>query len=239
MRFRSLAVGACLASLVTGCAGVKTRSSQGPNDPLEPLNKKVFVFNQRLDETILKPAATAYTDVTPLPLRLGVGNFFRNLKDIGVIANEGLQGRPVPALLETARFLVNSTLGMLGFIDVATPLGLSPHRADFGQTLGVWGVPSGPYLVLPLFGPSDVRDGVGLIGDLYTNPATYLTSSTAQWDIYAVQTINTRAQYLHQGALLQMAAGGDEYAFVRAAFWQKTQHAIDAHRNNGDRKADH
>ncbi len=232
MRFRSLAVGACVASLVSGCASVGARPAHGSDDPLKPLNKKIFVFNQRLDETILKPTATAYTDMTPLPLRRGLSDFFNNIKDVGVIVNEGLQGRPVPAFLETARFLVNSTLGMLGFVDVATPLGLRARQAGFGETLGVWGVPSGPYVVLPLFGPSDVRDSFGLIGDLYTNPGTYLTSSAAQWDVYVAQTINTRAQYLHQGALLQMAAGGDEYDFVREAFWQKRRHEIAEHRGN-------
>ncbi|MDA8389636.1 MAG: VacJ family lipoprotein [Gammaproteobacteria bacterium] len=230
MRFRSLAVGACLASLINGCASVGARPSHGSDDPLKPINKKIFVFNQRLDEAVLKPTATAYTDITPLPLRRGISNVFNNIKDVGVIINETLQGRPVPALLETARFLVNSSLGMLGIVDVATPLGLSAHQADFGETLGVWGVPSGPYVVLPLFGPSDVRDSFGLIGDLYSNPATYLTSSAAQWDVYVAQTINTRAEYLHQGALLQIAAGGDEYAFVREAFWQKRRHAIAVHR---------
>ena len=204
-----------------GCATTGARPAHGPDDPLKPMNKKIFVFNQHLDRILLKPTAQAYVGLTPLPLRRGVSDFFSNLEDVEVVVNESLQGRARPALLETARFLVNSTLGLLGLIDVATPMGLPAHHADFGETLAVWGVQSGPYLVLPLFGPSDFRDGVGLGVDTYLNPPTYLSDPSSMWSAYGVQLIDTRSHYLHEGFLMKLAAAGHEYAFVRDAFWQK------------------
>ena len=207
--------------LLGGCATTGVRPAHGPDDPFKPINKKVFVFNQHLDRILLKPTAQAYVGLTPLPLRRGVSDFFSNLEDVEVIVNESLQGRVRPALLETARFMVNSTLGMLGLIDVATPMGLRAHSAGFGETLAVWGVRSGPYLVLPLFGPSDVRDGVGLGVDTYLNPPTYLSDPSSQWSAYGIQLIDTRSHYLHEGFLMKLAAAGHEYSFVRDAFWQK------------------
>ncbi|MHB1566676.1 MAG: MlaA family lipoprotein [Acidiferrobacter sp.] len=209
--------------ILSGCAMSPTR---GADDPLKPINKKIFVFNTHVDRILLKPTAQAYVGLTPLPLRRGVSDVFANLDDIGVIINESLQGRPLPAVLETARFVVNSTLGLLGIIDVATPMGLVAHNADFGETLAVWGVRSGPYVVLPLFGPSDVRDAIGLGADVYTDPVTYLSDASAQWQAYIFQTIDTRSHYLHQGLLLKIAAGGHEYSFAREAFWQKRRREI-------------
>ncbi len=209
------------AMALSGCATTAMRPAHGADDPLKPMNKKIFVFNEHLDRVLLKPTADAYVGMTPLPLRRGVSDFFANLDDIRVIINEALEGRGGPAALETARFLVNSTLGLLGVIDVATPLGLPAHNAGFGETLGVWGVRSGPYIVLPLFGPSDVRDAIGLGLDSFTNPPTYLSDPSAMWGTYGAQLVNKRSHYLHQGLLLRLAAAGHEYTFVRDAFWQK------------------
>ncbi len=209
-----------------GCATTGMRPAHGSDDPLKPLNKKIFVFNQHLDRVLLKPTAEAYVGLTPLPLRRGISDFFANLDDVKVIINESLEGRPGPALLETARFAVNSTLGLLGLIDVATPLGLRARDAGFGETLAVWGVRSGPYVVLPLFGPSDVRDAVGLGLDSFTNPPTYLSAPSAMWGAYGAQLVDTRSHYLHQGLLMRLAAGGHEYTFVRDAFWQKRRALI-------------
>ena len=212
--------------LLGGCATTGMRPAHGPDDPLKPINKKIFVFNQHLDRVLLKPTAEAYVGLTPLPLRRGISDFFANLDDVRVIVNESLQGRAGPAFLETARFLVNSTLGLLGLIDVATPLGLPAHNAGFGETLAVWGVRSGPYVVLPLFGPSDVRDAIGLGLDSFTNPPTYLSDPSAMWGAYGAQLVNTRSHYLHQGLLMRLAAGGHEYTFARDAFWQKRRGLI-------------
>ncbi len=216
-----------LAVFLSGCATTGMRPAHGPDDPFKPINKKISVFNQHLDRILLKPTAEAYVGLTPLPLRRGVSDFFSNLEDVRVIVNESLEGRARPALLETARFVVNSTLGLLGLIDVATPMGLRARDAGFGQTLAVWGVRSGPYVVLPLFGPSDVRDAIGLGLDGFGNPSTYLADPSAMWSAYGVQLIDTRSHYLHQGLLVRLAAAGHEYSFVREAFWQKRRALVE------------
>ncbi len=219
------------AIFLGGCATTGTRPAHGSDDPFKPVNRKIFAFNQHLDRILLKPTAEAYTGLTPLPLRRGVSDFFSNLDDIKVILNESLQGRVRPALLETARFVVNSTLGMVGLVDVATPMGLRAHGAGFGETLGVWGVRSGPYIVLPLFGPSDVRDALGLGLDSFANPQSYLSNPSALWGTYATQLVDTRSHYLHQGLLMRLASGGHEYSFVRDAFWQKRRALMRARRS--------
>jgi len=221
MRHMHAAVGILMAVVLSGCATTGARPSHGSDDPLKPVNKKIFVFNEHLDRVLLKPTAEAYTSLTPLPLRRGISDFLSNLEDIKVVVNESLQGRLQPAFLEAARFVVNSSLGLLGIIDVATPMGLRAHGAGFGETLAVWGVRSGPYIVLPLFGPSDVRDAIGLGFDSYANPATYLSASSAMWSAFGVQLVDTRSHYLHQSFLMKLASGGHEYSFVRDAFWQK------------------
>ncbi len=218
------------AMFLGGCATTATRPAHGADDPFKPVNRKIFVFNQRLDRVLLKPTAEAYVGLTPLPLRRGVSDFFSNLEDIKVIVNESLQGRVRPAFLETARFVVNSTLGVLGLIDVATPMGLRARSAGFGETLGAWGIQSGPYIVLPLFGPSDVRDAVGLGFDSFTDPPTYLSDPSAMWGAFGAQLVDTRSHYLHQGLLMRLASGGHEYSFVRDAFWQKRRALMKARR---------
>lgn len=223
--------GMTAAIFLGGCATPGIHA-HGADDPFKPVNKKIFVFNQHVDRVLLKPTAEAYAGLTPLPLRRATSDVFANLEDVGVIVNESLQGRIRPALLETARFVVNSTLGLLGIIDVATPMGLRARSAGFGETLGVWGVASGPYIVLPLFGPSDVRDSVGLGFDTYTSPTTYIADASSMWSTYGLQLIDTRSHYLHQGLLLKLASGGNEYSFTRSAFWQKRRHLIEKRRES-------
>ncbi len=195
-------------------------------DPFRRFNKAVFAFNQHLDRFVLKPAAHAYVRVTPLPLRRGVTNVFNNLKETTAIVNDALQARFRRLTIDVGRFVINSTVGVLGIVDVATPLGLEAKHQDFGMTLAKWGVHSGPYLVLPLLGPSDVRDALGLGADWYTDPTTYLSDSEAQWGLLGVGVINTRAQYLNSTNILEQAAGGDEYGFVREAYRQKRQYQL-------------
>lgn len=195
-------------------------------DPFRRFNKVVFAFNRHLDRFVLKPAAHAYASVTPLPLRRGVTNFFNNLGETTAIVNDALQARFRRLTIDVGRFVVNSTVGVLGLVDVATPLGLRAKHQDFGLTLAKWGVHSGPYLVLPLFGPSDVRDAFGLGADWYTDPTTYLSDSDARWGLLGLQAINTRAQYLNSTNILEQAAGGDEYGFVREAYRQKRQYQL-------------
>lgn len=195
-------------------------------DPLRSFNEVMYRFNQGLDRVALKPAATAYQHVTPVPLRRGVSNFFSNLGLTSAMVNDVLQGRLKRFAKDAGRFLVNSTVGVLGLVDVATPLGLRAHHQDFGMTLAKWGVHSGPYVVLPFFGPSDARDAVGLGADWYTTPTTYVAHADTRWTLWGLDTVNTRAQYLSAGNILQQAAGGDGYDFVREAYRQRRQYQL-------------
>lgn len=197
-------------------------------DPLRSFNEVMYEFNQGLDRVALKPAATAYQHVTPVPLRRGVTNFFKNLGLTSAMLNDVLQGRLKRFAKDAGRFVVNSTVGVLGLVDVATPLGLRAHHQDFGMTLAKWGVHSGPYLVLPFFGPSDARDAVGLGADWYATPTTYVAHRDARWTLWGLDTVNTRAQYLSAGSILQQAAGGDGYDFVREAYRQRRQYQLSA-----------
>ncbi|MHB1530069.1 MAG: MlaA family lipoprotein [Acidiferrobacteraceae bacterium] len=195
-------------------------------DPFHRFNKEVFTFNRHLDRFVLKPTAHVYVRATPLPLRVGVTNVFHNLGETTAMVNDILQVRFKRFAIDLGRFVVNSTIGVLGLVDVATPLGLRAKHQDFGMTLAKWGVHSGPYLVLPFFGPSDVRDAFGLGADWYTSPTNYLQNSDTQWGLLGLEVVNTRAQYLNSTNILRQAAGGDEYDFVREAYRQQRQYQL-------------
>src|SRR5512146_115786 len=169
-RGSSLLIGAlaCLA-LLGGCA-----SAGNPRDPLEPINRGIYHFNDTVDHVLFKPAAEVYRGVLPQFVRTGVSNFFSNINDVIVALNNLLQGKFLNAASDVGRIAVNSTAGLLGVIDVATEVGLEKHNEDFGQTLGYWGIGDGPYLVLPFLGPSDLRDSLGLLVDFKTDPITYV-----------------------------------------------------------------
>ncbi|HET9123231.1 MAG TPA: VacJ family lipoprotein [Acidiferrobacteraceae bacterium] len=195
-------------------------------DPWQGFNQKMFRFNAELDHYAIRPAAKGYARVVPPPLRLGLTQAFRNLEEPGKIVNDALQWRWHRVAVDSGRFLVNSTLGVLGLVDVATPLGLEAQHQDFGMTLAKWGVHSGPYLVLPLFGPSDLRDGFGTGVDLYSSPTAYVRPASTRWSLYGLNVINTRTRLFHTGNLLQQAAGGDQYSFVREAYRQRRQYEL-------------
>lgn len=206
---------------VAGCAtappGVD-RHTAGPKDPYEPFNRKVFAFNDTLDTYALKPAATAYTKVVPSPIRTGVHNFFGNFSDAWSAVNQLLQGKPADAGSMTLRVLTNTTIGIGGLFDPATSLGLERKSEDLGQTLGVWGLEPGPYLVLPLFGSSDIRDAVALPADTYVSPA--LLVAPKYWKevaVDAVGVIDTRAGLLGASQMLDELAF-DRYTFMRDAY---------------------
>ncbi|MCA3187978.1 MAG: VacJ family lipoprotein, partial [Cupriavidus sp.] len=165
--FHRLTAASVAALALAGCA---TGPNANPADPLEPFNRGVSTFNDNLDKYALKPVAEGYQDYIPSPVRTAVGNFFSNVSDVYSAANNLLQGKPSRAAEDTMRVAINSVLGLGGLIDIATPAGLPKYKEDFGQTMGVWGVPSGPYLVLPLFGPSSVRDGTGMVVDRFMDP---------------------------------------------------------------------
>ena len=195
-------------------------------DPFEGFNRAMYTFNTKLDDYVLKPVAKGYRAAVPGPARRGVSNFFANIREPMVMLNDALQGKFKYAASDLGRFLTNSTLGVFGIFDVASRMGLEKREEDFGQTLAVWGVAEGPYLVLPFFGPSGFRDGAGLVGNYYTYPLTYMEETSTAWKLYAVETVDTRARYLDAGDILYEAAGDDPYTFVREAYRQRRRNLI-------------
>lgn len=191
------------------------------------MNRAVFTFNENADEYVIKPVAEAYQFVLPDFVRTGVTNFFSNIGDVFVAVNNLLQGKPGNAANDIGRFLVNSTIGILGLFDVATEAGLEKNKEDFGQTLGVWGVPSGPYVVLPLFGPSSVRDTAGLALDIKTD--FILNSNQLNHDqkvgSTVLRVVNQRANLLDASQLLEDAAF-DKYSFLRDSYLQRRRNQV-------------
>ena len=209
--------------LAAGCASLPAAKGD-PRDRFERVNRAVFSFNQGLDRHIARPVAKAYVAVTPAPVRAGVSNFLANLSYPVVIVNELLQAKPVPFAKDTARLIVNTTVGIGGLFDPASKLGLESHDEDFGQTLGRWGVPPGPYLMLPVIGPSDIRDGLGKVADHFTEPRTYLNSTLVTWGLTGAELVSKRASLLDTDATLDRTF--DPYAFVRNAYLQRRQFQV-------------
>jgi len=191
-------------------------------DPWESMNRAVFRFNDTLDRWALKPIAKGYQKVTPDVVEDGVHNVFRNLGEVKNLANNLLQFKLHDAGVDTARFLFNSSFGLLGFFDVATKMGLQRNDEDFGQTLGRWGVNSGPYLVLPLFGPSTVRDTVALYPDSFTSQYRYINDVPVRNSMFALNIVDTRASLLGTERLVV----GDKYRFIRNAFLQNREFKV-------------
>jgi phospholipid-binding lipoprotein MlaA len=210
--------------LCTALAGCATGPTATPGDPFEPFNRGMFTFNDKLDQYVARPVAQGYEAITPSFVRTGITNFFSNLGDVGNTANNLLQGKPADGMESLMRFAMNTVFGLLGFLDVATPAGIPKHSQDFGLTLGNWGVPSGPYLVLPLFGPSTVRDGPAKLVDYYLDPVSYVEPDT-RTPMNALNIVNTRANLLNASTLLEEAAL-DKYTFVRDAWSQQRQNKI-------------
>ena len=194
------------------------------DDPLEPMNRAIFEFNEIVDDNVLKPIAKGYKYVTPDPVEVGISNFFSNLGEIGTITNDLLQLKFSQAGRDTMRFFLNSTLGIFGIFDVATPLGLSKNKEDFGQTLGFWGVPDGPYLVLPFLGPSSFRDGPSMIVDYELSPVEQLHHEERQV-LQTLDIVDTRARLLRATKILDTAAK-DKYIFIRESYLQKRESEV-------------
>ena len=217
-----------LPTLVLACACLLTGCAIGPNprDPYEGFNRKVFAFNDGLDKAVLKPVAKGYETVLPQFARTGMTNFFNNLGMIVTTFNDAVQlkGQKVP--VDIARFLTNLTFGIFGLIDVATELRIENRSEDFGQSLGYWGVGSGPYIVLPLLGPSTVRDGAGLAVDFVVSPYYYWDNQTrVRWGLLAVNIVNTRANLLPAEKFLD-ETGVERYTFLRDVYLQRREYLI-------------
>lgn len=220
--------GTALTGAATNNASANDAAENRDNthDPLEGFNRAMYTFNDKFDRYLLKPVAKGYRAITPKPVRKSVSNFFSNLHEPMVMLNNLLQGKLGQAASDLGRLLVNSTGGIVGLFDVATKMGLEKHNEDFGQTLAVWGVGDGPYLVLPFFGPSNMRDGPALVVDWETYPPNHLEDSGTRDKMYVVEVIDKRAQLLDASDILEQAAGQDPYLFVREASRQSRRNQI-------------
>ncbi|HEY3537908.1 MAG TPA: VacJ family lipoprotein [Trinickia sp.] len=215
-KLRTLPVALGAAIVLAGCASAPNRTA---GDPLEPMNRAIFRFNDAVDKSVAVPIAKGYQKITPHPLRTAISNFFSNLGDLTNVANELLQLRITDATSDLMRFTMNTTFGVGGLIDFATLARLPKHHQDFGLTLGRWGIPSGPYLVLPIFGPSTFRDSVGLAVDVRFNPLNYVEPA-ARTPLYILQFVSVRSDMLGATNILEQAAL-DKYSFVRDAYLQQ------------------
>jgi phospholipid-binding lipoprotein MlaA len=211
-----------------GCATTLKEARGGPGarlDPWENWNRKVFNFNESLDEYVLKPVATGYAKVVPQFVRRSVDNFFANAADGWSAVNNLLQGKPEPALQDVVRFTTNSVFGIFGLLDIATEFGLEHHYEDFGQTLGRWGFGAGAYLVWPLLGPSTVRDSLALPLDRSFSPALVVNNGGLQGGITFLQIVNTRANLLGASRVIDDIAL-DKYTFIRDAYLQRRRSLV-------------
>jgi len=212
-------------ALVLAAAGCSTTGADPDKDPYESWNRKVFAFNLGAKEYVLDPVARGWRAVLPDPVERAISRFFDNLESPIDILNNLLQGKPLVAGGQALRFVVNSTVGVAGFFDPATSWGLQSREEDFGQTLAVWGVPSGPYLMLPLWGPSSPREGIGLIGDAFTSLQPYFLDTATTYALYGVDLVNDDAADL-DAAKKRKEAAIDYYVFVRNAYLQHRQALI-------------
>ncbi len=222
----------CIASALVGCASIPAGVQPSPQDPWESFNRSVFEFNEGLDAYVLKPVVAGYRFVLPEFVREGIYNFFSNYSDIYTALYNLLQGKPAYAFNDFMRVVVNTTMGLGGLLDLATPAGLEKHKEDWGQTLGVWGVPAGPYVVLPFFGPSNVRDTFGTAADLESDYLFRLLPDVAlRNSLTGLRVVNARNTYYEAGDLLDGAAI-DKYSFMRDAYIQRREYQINEGRDD-------
>jgi len=202
--------------LLVGCASAPTAN---PKDPWEPMNRSIASFNDKIDDNVLKPVATGYRNVVPDLIQTGVRNVFNNFADMWSTVNNLLQLKPINTVESLGRVIVNTVFGIYGIFDVATYIKLERHPEDFGQTLGYWGVPNGPYLVLPLFGPSTLRDGASLPVDFAVSPTKLIGDIPTRNEVFALRLVSKRSELLKSGNMLEQASI-DKYSFTRDAYLQ-------------------
>jgi phospholipid-binding lipoprotein MlaA len=229
-RFARLIVRSALLAavvLASGCASVDPGRSApaNPRDPWENWNRKVFSFNEVLDAYVLVPVATAYETITPSFVRQGVKNFFNNFADVWSALNNVLQGKPDRAFTDVVRVGTNTVLGIGGLLDIASEAGIEPTYEDFGQTLGHWGAPPGPYVVWPLFGPSNVRESFALPLDRGVGPGLLIDDNKVKWGLAGLQIVNVRAGLLSASRALD-ETGLDKYSFIRDAYIQRRRNLV-------------
>jgi phospholipid-binding lipoprotein MlaA len=228
--FRPLSI-LLLALAVAGCATLPPGAKPDPRDRFERTNRAIFKFNLAVDHAVLRPTARTYVKVVPQGARTAVTNFLTNLTYTSTILNDFLQGHVKDGAGDTARLVLNTLFGLGGLFDVATPTGLDRHDADFGQTLGKWGVGSGPYVMLPFLGPSTVRDSFGLLVDEYTEPRAYIKDPYVRWPIFTVDLVDHRSRLLDLDKYIDAAY--DPYAFLRNSWLQQRDFKV-----HGDQSAD-
>jgi phospholipid-binding lipoprotein MlaA len=218
-----------LLLILGGCAtsGARTPAPEDEEtwDPFEPFNRAMFTFNEKFDDWLLKPVAKGYDWLLPQPVKNGVGNFFTNLIQPAVAVNNLLQGKPKDAGKDLGRFVVNSTAGVLGFMDIARDIGLEPREEDWGQTFAVWGIGEGPYFVWPIIGSRSLRETFGWGFDWASNPVTYL-EPVPGWGATSLDIVNTRARLLPAEKVVDAAAGEDKYIFIREAYRQRRRNLV-------------
>ena len=223
-RYARAALGIVFVLSAGACVTLPPNSQRAPQDPWESWNRGVYKFNDALDRGVAKPVARTYVRIVPKPVRTGVSNFFSNLDTPTVMVNDALQGKLLAAASDLGRFVLNSTFGLAGLFDPATSAGLARNDEDFGQTLGHWGVHSGPFLELPLLGPSDLRDAPSKLVDTYTNPKQYIRNTSVKWGLYGLGLVNTRAALLPLDDTLKNVY--DPYAFIRDAYLQHRAYLV-------------
>jgi phospholipid-binding lipoprotein MlaA len=208
--------------LLSGCASFRTAA---PGDPIEPINRGIYSFNSTFDHYLFKPVAKGYDAVLPNPVKAGVSNVFQNLSDAQSVVSDALQLKGAKLGDDLGRVLLNSTFGIAGLFDLATPLGIERGNEDMGQTLGYWGVPAGPYLVMPFLGPSSLRDVVGRYGDSKINPTSFVSSVPVRNSLTGLSVIDARVGLFPAEALLNQASL-DRYTFLRSAYLQRRQSLV-------------
>jgi phospholipid-binding lipoprotein MlaA len=223
-RSARVALAALFAMALSACVTLPANTPRSPQDPWESWNRGVYKFNDVVDRAIAKPVATAYVKVVPHPIRIGVSNFFANLETPTVMVNDALQGKFLAAANDLGRFLMNTTVGLGGILDPATSAGLDHNNEDFGQTLGKWGVHPGPFVELPVLGPSDLRDAPARFVDTYTNPREYIKNVWIKYGLYLPDLTDRRASLLPLDDTLKNVY--DPYAFVRDAYLQRRAYLV-------------
>lgn len=219
-RLKSATLALLATGMLAGCA-----SSGNPKDPVEGFNRAMFAFNEGLDSVIVKPVATGYEAVLPSPIRTGVTNFFGNIDDLFIGVNNLLQGKVPEAFSDLGRVVINTTIGLLGVLDIASDAGLEKHDEDFGQTFGRWGVGNGAYVVIPVFGPRTVRDTVGLVLDVKADPVANHRPKGDRDIALVLRLVNDRANLLAADKVVEEAAL-DKYSYVRDAYLQRRRNLI-------------